>query len=310
MFDATTATNTAVWKSFHMNQSDVIAIIKDRAKAYGVDPATLVAMAGIETGGTYDPGAANPRSSARGLFQFMTRPGGSWQEYGKGADVFDPMANADAGARITADNIGYFRSRLGRDPTPGEIYLMHQQGRGGAVALLSDPGAPAIDALRSVYRSPETAQQAFSLNGGRPGMTAGEFAQLWGRQMDRRMGAQPAASQGLIPDAAAFSPQPMATIDTGLVPNFPNVAPASPAGETAIAAAGQPPSAFGSLGAALGNVDDKKLQAALTALKGVADRNKVQDDEPLQVAQLPLGPTPYAQSLRAGILSNYLGKSA
>ena len=44
------------------------------ATAYRVDHAMLVRKARCETGGTFSPFAANPRSSARGLFQFLTWP--------------------------------------------------------------------------------------------------------------------------------------------------------------------------------------------------------------------------------------------
>lgn len=287
-----------------MNRSDVIAIIKDRARAYGLDPATMVAIAGIETGGTYDPGTANPRSSARGLFQFMTRPGGSWGEYGRGANVFDPMANADAGARITRDNIAYFTSRMGREPTPGETYLMHQQGRAGAVALLSEPQRRAVDVLRQFYRNPNTARQAVALNAGRPDMTARDFSNLWQRQMDRRMGRQPPPPRGLVPDAAAFSPQPLAAVDTGLVPNFPQES--SPSQSGAMAAGATPP-AGGMLSSVIDRLGEEKAQRAISTLQRVARASQPQDTEPLRPTQMNLGPTQYAQALKSGILSNYLG---
>jgi hypothetical protein len=48
---------------------------------------------------------------------------------------FDAEANADAGARLTADNIAGLRRDLGREPTPGEVYIAHFGGYGVAEKL-------------------------------------------------------------------------------------------------------------------------------------------------------------------------------
>lgn len=260
-----------------MNRSDIIAIIRNRAQAYGLDPATMIAIGGVES--NLDPANANPSSSARGLYQFMTRPGGSWSEYGRGGDVLDPMANADAAMRYTKDNIDYFHSRLGRTPTPGETYLMHQQGRAGGVALLSDPTKNVVDVLRRFY-SPEMAANAVTQNGGRTDMTAGEFASLWNQRLNRNMtpaaGDQSGQQTGAVtPAVQGAAPQPSVPQQGGLLGN--------------IAA----------------NTDEKKLTAALTALKGVADSGNI-GSQPVSAPQMQLGPTPYAQALRSGILSGYL----
>jgi hypothetical protein len=68
--------------------------------AYNVDERTLVRKARCETGGTFSPFAANPRSSARGLFQFLTTPrGGTWATTPyRRFSVFDRYANALAAA--------------------------------------------------------------------------------------------------------------------------------------------------------------------------------------------------------------------
>lgn len=146
-----------------------------------------------QTESSLNPNAAHPQSSARGLYQFMTAPGGSWQEYGRGGNPLDPAANADAGMRYTKDNIAHLKSAIGRDPSPGEVYLAHQQGRAGAAALLSNPSAPAVDVIRKFYRNPETARSAITLNGGTPDMTAAQFAAKWTGRFD---GGQSPAGTG------------------------------------------------------------------------------------------------------------------
>lgn len=186
--------------------------IRSTATKYGLDPETMVGAAGIES--NFNPRAANPGSSARGLFQQMTAPGGSWQEYGKGADVFDPQANADATARQWVDNQKHFKTTLGRDPTPGEMYLMHQQGRAGGTALLQNPDVPVLQVLSRFYKDPSVAMKALTLNGGNPNMTAGQFANMWTGRMEQQMGGAraapaavaqaPAAGAGGAPAPAAF----------------------------------------------------------------------------------------------------------
>lgn len=144
--------------------TDVSSIISEAAQRYGADPAAALRTANIESRG--DPMAANP-SGATGLFQFMPK---TWAQYGRGGDPTDPTANTDAYFRLARDNAAHFQRQFGRAPTPGESYLMHQQGAGGASALLQSPDAPAESIVGS---------KAVLQNGGRPGMTARDFANLW-----------------------------------------------------------------------------------------------------------------------------------
>lgn len=165
--------------------SDISAVIRAAAERYGLDPEYMLRKAGIEAGAGLDPRAQNPNSSAGGLFQFVDK---TWQQYGRGGDKYDPAANADAAARLTLDNRNALRTGLGRDPTPGELYLAHQQGAGGALKLLRDTNAPVSgDAIR--------------LNGGRDGMTAGDFARKWTSRFD---GAQ--APVATAPNTSAYTP--------------------------------------------------------------------------------------------------------
>lgn len=183
---------------------DVSEIIRAAAARYGLPPDLMLRIAKTES--NLDPNSAHPKSSARGLYQFMTAPGGSWGEYGRGGNALDPVANADAGMRYTLDNQKHLRTVLGRDPTPGETYLAHQQGRAGAAELLRDPNRPAVDAVAKFYKNPQTASDAITLNGGTPGMTAGQFAQKWTSRFDG--GAAPAVN-GTAPTVGATPAAPM-----------------------------------------------------------------------------------------------------
>lgn len=156
--------------------SDIRKVIVDAASRYGIDPNALVAIAAIESGG--NPNAKNPNSSAGGLFQFVD---GTAKDYGL-ANRYDAAQAADAAARLARDNAAHLRTTLGRDPTAGELYLAHQQGAGGAASLLKNPNALATDIV---------GYDAVRLNGGAPGMTAGQFAAKWINKVGAGSGTVP-----------------------------------------------------------------------------------------------------------------------
>jgi hypothetical protein len=160
-------------------------IISQTAARYGIDPAAMLRIAQLESG--LRPDARNPNSSAAGLFQFINS---TWKQYGQG-DPLDPSANADAAGRYLTDVSRHLQSSLGRAPTPWELYLGHQQGMGGATALLRSPDKRAVDALTAIYGSPVAARRAIALN--LPSgsnlhpdtVTAGQFASLWQSRFNR-----------------------------------------------------------------------------------------------------------------------------
>ena len=168
------------------------------AAKYGVPPGALLRVAEIES--SLNPKAKNPNSSASGLFQFVSTTAA---QYGV-TDPFDAAQSADAGARLMRDNTNYLRTKLGRDPTVGELYLAHQQGAAGAMRLLSNPGRLAVAAVGG---------GAVRLNGGNASMTAGEFAGLW----TRKAGDKP-VGPGLGPIAIDQTPgvQPLGATRTPL----------------------------------------------------------------------------------------------
>jgi hypothetical protein len=189
-------------------------LIIQAATRRGVDPQALLRIGQIESG--LRPDAQNPRSSAGGLFQFIDSTA---KQYGL-TNKFDPAASADAGARLAADNAAILRRALGADPTPGQLYLAHQQGAGGATKLLTNPDASAASLV---------GQQAVVLNGGRPDMTAREFAGLWdkkmgvggggGQAMQMPPGTQPepagAPADGIVGAGGSSIPVPLAYMSVG-----------------------------------------------------------------------------------------------
>lgn len=125
-------------------------------------------LAQVESGGKAD--AVSP-TGARGVYQFMPS---TWAQYGQG-NINDPAAQNAAVQRLTADNRTALTQALGREPTAGELYLAHQQGAGGAIKLLSNPGATPADLgmARNV-----------AVNGGNPNAPAGQFVQKWTSKFD------------------------------------------------------------------------------------------------------------------------------
>ena len=146
------------------DKKGVADVLRKAAAKHGQDGETLVAIAQIESG--LNPNAKNPNSSAGGLLQFVD---GTAKGYGL-ANKFDPVQSADAGARLLKDNRTYLAKALGREPTPGELYLAHQQGAGGAAKLLANPNRRASDLV---------GYDAVRLNGGSATMTAADFASKW-----------------------------------------------------------------------------------------------------------------------------------
>lgn len=161
-------------------------IIRRKALQYGVDPTTALAFAQIESGMNPAPKTGN----GGGLFQLDSN---WWSKYGNGADINDPAANADAFMRYYKGALlPGMTKQLGRQPTPGELYLGHQQGVAGAGALLSNPTGLAVDTISPFYNGLGTAMSAITGNGGGKMMLAGDFANMWNRRLD-------AAAKGFDP---------------------------------------------------------------------------------------------------------------
>jgi hypothetical protein len=107
-------------------------VISNAAAAYGVDPHLMYKIAGIES--SYNPRAST--GSYHGLFQLSN---GEFQRYVPGGNIWDASDNANAAAQKTAREIDQFRNTYGREPTPTEVYMQHQQGVGGTAMHLSHP---------------------------------------------------------------------------------------------------------------------------------------------------------------------------
>jgi hypothetical protein len=178
---------------------DIQNLVNTTSTKYGLSPTYLSKLIDIESSG--NPNAVSA-TGATGLTQFTK---GTWARYGTG-DRRDPAANVDAAARLALDNKRQMENALGRPVTDGELYLAHQQGAAGAIALLKNPDARAGDV---------TNPRNIAVNGGDPNMKAGLFAQKW---------------TGRFPGTAA-APQPAQPGTGGNQPTGRPGLPAGPASE-------------------------------------------------------------------------------
>jgi hypothetical protein len=152
----------------------------------------------IESGG--NPNAVT--GSNRGLGQFG--PAEEAQFGLNDQNRTDPTAQAAAVQREAALHSGVLARALGRQPTPGELYLAHQQGIAGGPALLTGGNTPAWQAIRPYYKSDAMAQKAIAGNlpvgsGIDPATaTADQFSRFWVGKFE---GAKPAPFQAIPPAA-------------------------------------------------------------------------------------------------------------
>lgn len=188
-------------------------IIKAAADKYGVPVNTMLALGKIES--EFDPNAYN-LSRAAGLFQFIPSTAASY--FAPDGDRFDPAQSADAAARLLKKNNASLRLALGREPTAGERYLAHQQGAGGAAALLAHPNDNAISVLTDLYtrsgryKDPEgSAYDAVTKNGGDISTTAQDFANHWVGRADglAAAGVFPGADIPVPAQTKSDTPKPM-----------------------------------------------------------------------------------------------------
>lgn len=145
-------------------------MIVREAQAQGVDPNTLLSMTYIES--RFNPNAAN--NAYGGLHQISKAQHSKWA---------DPEYNTREALKLYKANEAYARKQ-GITFDVGNAYLFHQQGLGGATALLKNPNLSAAEALKktSQWKNKDVSwinKNVIEANGGRAGMSATEFANLW-----------------------------------------------------------------------------------------------------------------------------------
>lgn len=131
--------------SVNLPKNNVGKALHEASTKHNLDPGLVGQIAKIES--NYNPNAKNPRSSARGLGQFINSTA---RRYGLKNDGTDSVeAQATALAAYTRDNISGFKAKVGRDPSPGEVYLAHFAGLGRAIAIGRAPANARISSILS-----------------------------------------------------------------------------------------------------------------------------------------------------------------
>jgi hypothetical protein len=150
----------------------------------------LDVIAQIESGGR-----ANARTGRyKGKFQLSDE---EFLKYG-GGDIYNAADNERAASAKLDAQKAAFRRRHDRNPSLTELYMMHQQGEGGAEAHMAHPERPAWLNMYSTAegrrRGPEWARKAIWGNvpgdmkgrfGGASSITSHEFMDLWHEKIDR-----------------------------------------------------------------------------------------------------------------------------
>jgi len=218
----------------------VEAAIEAAARRQGVSPDSLRTFVWIESGG--DPGATT--GSYKGLLQLSS---GEFNKHG-GGNIYDPNDNLNAGALKLKAESEDFKRKYGRDPTDGDLYLIHQQGWGGAQAHWANPDQPAWQSMYSTgegqQKGPGWAKQAIWGNvpdamkakfGSVDNITSRDFVSLWNNKVAHFGGSSSPSpqttSQTFDPATGQLGPKPLAMLsNAGREPSPTTVAGSS--GET------------------------------------------------------------------------------
>ena len=145
-------------------------LLSSAATKYGVPTALLSRISGSESSGSSD--AANPRSSAKGVFQFTDS---TWKGMGgKPGEQFNPEANVDLGAKYIRQNAEHLKSALGRDPTYHEVYAAHMFGPGVSRMLNKANPKDPIERGLSLFENPQQVRAIMKANPNLRGKTVGQ----------------------------------------------------------------------------------------------------------------------------------------
>ena len=156
-----------------------------------ITPELMRAIRQIESGG--NPNART--GSYKGLYQLSDS---EFKRLGGQGDIFNPKENERIAALKLQQEANQVAKRLGRDLTPGEIYLVHQQGVGGAYEHLTNPDRPAWQSMNATGegRSKGEKWSRLAIWGNVPdklkaqygsvdNLTSGEFTKMWSDRIAR-----------------------------------------------------------------------------------------------------------------------------
>ena len=117
---------------------------------------------------------AHNASGADGIMQFVPSTA---KHYNVDSSSID--SSLDGAARLAMDNQKALQHAGIDTPTGSQLYLAHQQGAGGAAALINNPNLTAQAALEKAGLTPAQAYAHIKANGGNPTAPAQDFVNHW-----------------------------------------------------------------------------------------------------------------------------------
>jgi soluble lytic murein transglycosylase-like protein len=151
-------------------QGGLSGLLSSAATKYGVPADLLARISGAESSGKAT--AANPRSSAKGIFQFTDS---TWRGMGgKPGEQFNPEANVDLGAKYVRQNAEHLKKTLGRDPNFHEVYAAHMFGPGVSRMLNKANPKDPIERGLSMFQSSDMVKKVMRANPNLRGKSVGE----------------------------------------------------------------------------------------------------------------------------------------
>jgi len=224
----------------------VTGAIRHASRVTGTNFQYLVATAQVES--RFNPSAAAPTSSARGLFQFVEQ---TWLQtlkeegpalgYNHVANVIgrtsdgqfvvtdrrlndrimkmrdDPTANAVMAGAYTKSNAAKLEERLGRKATEGELYIAHFLGANGGSRLVALSETQPTTRADTAFPSAAKSNPSIFYDRGRPRSVGQVYRALVNRYAAARTDQPPAAqapqlasaASKPVPAPAAQQPQPV-----------------------------------------------------------------------------------------------------
>lgn len=155
----------------------------------GIDPQILKRFAQVENN-------ESPYGCTGSYCGIMQLSRSEFRRWGGTGSIFDPEQNIMAAANKLANEKAQFKAKYDRDPEAHELYLIHNQGWGGAQAHLDQPDRLAQHSMHSTgeggTKGFDWSGRAVALNtpggtaqyGGLRNMTSRDFTEAWRRKFE------------------------------------------------------------------------------------------------------------------------------
>lgn len=242
-----------------------------------ITPELMKAIKKIESGG--NPNART--GSYKGLYQLSDE---EFKKRGGRGSIFDPGENERVATLKLQQEADQVSAKLGRPLTPGEIYLVHQQGVGGSYEHITKPDRPAWQSMHATGegRNKGEGWSRLAIWGNVPdkdkarygsveNLTSGEFAKMWSDRIARGGGG--AGEAAIAMNAAKPTAVPSPFDDPAGNTESPVAAPAAEAAANVAAAGGGEPNrgAIAEVAAAKDTTKKSTQETVGDAFSGLGD---------------------------------------